>query len=345
MRISSSSSLSSTTALFLLWASVAPAAAQEDPASFYKGRTIAVIVAAGAGGPFGLRAQILSQFLGRHIPGSPTIVVQYMPGAGGRVAANYLYNAAPTDGSAIGMLFYNTALSYRLRPQGAAFDPRKFNWLGSHSPTYSLAYLWERAPAATLDQMKSVEVFFAASGKTSPTGMLPHVMNTLLGTRIRVVEGYQGTADSIKAAEAGEVHGGVTEWDALTAAYGEKVRGGQLRPILQLGLKRHPDLANVPLLIELTSTPEARQIAEFMGAISEVGHTYAAPPNVPPERVAALREGIVATLRDPLTIAAAERIKIPIQRVSADEVARMTEVVMAAPAELVAKAAAAAGLE
>jgi tripartite-type tricarboxylate transporter receptor subunit TctC len=279
------------------------------------------------------------------MPGKPTVVVQYMPGAGGRLAANYLYNAAAKDGSVIGILFYNTALSYRLRPQGASVDPRKFNWLGSHSPTYSLAYIWERAPATSLAQMKGIEVFFAASGKTSPTGMLPHVMNTLLGTRIKVVEGYQGTADSIKAGEAGEVHGGVTEWDALTSAYGEKIRSGQFRPILQLGLKRHPDLAQVPLLIELAANEESRRIAEFMGAISEVGHTYAAPPGVPAERVAALRDGIAATLSDRQAVAAAEKIGIPIQRVPAEEVARMTEVVMAASEALVAKAAAAAGLE
>jgi tripartite-type tricarboxylate transporter receptor subunit TctC len=326
-------------------AGMAGASAQSDVEAFYRGRAVTIVVAVGPGGPFGLRAQVLSQFLGRHTPGNPTVVVQYMPGAGGRVAANYLYNAAPKDGSVIGLLFYNTALSYRLRPQGAAFDPAKFNWLGSHSPTYAVAFAWAGAPATTLDRMKNTEVFFGASGRTSPTGMFPAVMNKLLKTRIRIVEGYQGTADTIKAAESREIHGAISEWDTLASAYGDRVRDGQIVPILQFGFKKHPELASVPLLQEVTTTPEARRIAEFIGAACEIGHTNVAPPGVPTERLAALRAGIAATYRDPAALAAAEKMKIPIQPVSAEEVTRMVESAMAAPADIVAKTRTAAGLD
>lgn len=329
----------------LVAATMASVSAQSDVEAFYRNRPITIVVAVGAGGPFGLRAQVLSQFLGKHMPGNPRVVVQYMPGAGGRVAANYLYNAAPKDGSVIGLLFYNTALSYRLRPQGAAFDPVKFNWLGSHSPTYAVAFAWAGAPATTLDGMKSTEVFFGASGRTSPTGMFPAVMNKLLDTRIRIVEGYQGTADTVKAAESREIHGAISEWDALTSAYGDRVRGGQIVPILQFGFKKHSDLPAVPLLQELTSTPDARQIAEFIGAACEIGHTNVAPPGVPANRLAALRAGIADAYRDPAAIAAAEKMMIPIQPVSAEEVVRMVESAMAAPADVVSKTSTAAGLD
>lgn len=322
----------------------AQAGAQADVESFYRDRQVTIVVAAGAGGPFGLRAQILQEHLGRHIPGNPTVVVQYMPGAGGRKAANYLYNAAPKDGGVIGILFYNTALSYRLLPEGASFDPLEFNWLGSQTPIFAIGFVWHTAPATSIEAMKSTEVIFGASGTTSPTGMYPAVLNTVAGTKIRIVKGYRGVADYMKAVETGEIHGAMSGWDALASRYGDRVRQKHVIPIVQFTLEKHPELSEVPLMTELARNADGERIASFMSASTEIGHTNVAPPGVPQERLEALRKGIAATYRDPDAIAAADKMQVPVAPVSAERVRKLVEDVMAAPDDIVAKAKAAAGL-
>jgi tripartite-type tricarboxylate transporter receptor subunit TctC len=319
--------------------------AQSAVESFYHGRPITVIVAAGAGGPFGLRSHILAQFLGRHMPGNPNVIEQFMPGAGGRKAANYLYNAAPKDGGTIGIVFYNTALSYRLEPQGAAFDPLKFNWLGSSDPIYPVAFVWHTAPATTIEAMKKTQVVFGASGLTSPTGIFPLLMNALLGTRIKVVKGYQGVADYMKAAESGEIHGAMSGWDTLESSYADMLRKKQVLPLVQFSLKSHSDIAEVPLLVDLVRDPEAKKIARFMTASSRIGQTAVAPPGVPPERVKALIDGLAATYRDPVAIAAAKKTSVDIEPVSAAQAREAVEIVMSTPAALVEKAKQAIGFD
>jgi len=321
------------------------AQAQSSVESFYRGKPITVVVAAGAGGPFGLRSHILAQFLGRHMPGNPNVIEQFMPGAGGRKAANYLYNAAPKDGSVTGVVFYNTALGYRLEPQGAAFDPLKFNWLGSSDPIYPVAFVWHTAPATTIEAMKKTPIVFGASGVTSPTGIFPLLLNALVGTKIKVVKGYQGVADYMKAAESGEIHGALSGWETLASSYAEMLRKKQVLPIVQFSLKKHPDLANVPRLIDLVTDPESRKIAEFMTASSRIGQTNVAPPGVPAERVKALVDGIAATYRDPEAIAMAKKTGIDIEPVSAAQVREAVEIVMSIPEPLVEKAKKAIGFE
>ena len=319
--------------------------AQSATESFYRGKSITVVVAAGAGGPFGLRSHILAQFLGRHMPGNPNVIEQFMPGAGGRKAANYLYNAAPKDGSVTGVVFYNTALGYRLEPQGAAFDPLKFNWLGSSDPIYPVAFVWHTAPATTIEAMKKTPVVFGASGLTSPTGIFPLLMNALLGTRIKIVKGYQGVADFMKAAESGEIHGAMSGWETLASSYGEMVRKKQVLPIVQFSLKKHPDLEAVPRLVDLVTDPESKKMAEFMTASSRIGQTNVAPPGVPAERVKALVDGIAATYRDPEAVAMAKRTGVDVEPVSAEQAREAVEIVMSTPDALVEKAKKAIGFD
>ena len=319
--------------------------AQSSADSFYKDRTVTIVVAAGAGGPFGLRANLLAHHLGRHIPGSPTVVAQYMPGAGGRKAANYLYNAAPKDGSTFGILFYNTALSYRLLPKGAQFEPLKFHWLGSQNAISPVLFVWHTAPATTIAAMKTTPLIFGATGTTSPTGMFPTVLNTIAGTKIRIVKGYTSVAEYVKASENGEIHGAMSGWDALVTNFNDRLRKKEIIPIVQISPNRHPDLKDVPSMPELATSDDLKQIAEFFCASSLIGHTNVAPPGVPADRLAALEKGIAATYRDKAAIEAGEKSGVPVEPVSAAEVRRAIEKVMNAPAALVAKARAAAGFK
>ena len=324
---------------------LAGAAAQQPVAQFYKDRTVTIVVAAGAGGPFGLRANLLSQFLGKHIPGNPTVVAQYMPGAGGRKAANYLYNAAPKDGTAFGILFYNTALGYRLQPKGASFDPLKFHWLGSQNSISPILFVWHSAPATSIDAMQKTPLVFGATGTTSPTGIFPNVLNYIAGTKIRVVKGYPSVPSYIKAAESGEIHGAMSGWDALVTNYSDRLKSKEIVPIAQISPIPHPDLKEVPLLPELATSEELRKIAEFFCASSLIGHTNVAPPGVPAERLAALQAAIIATYKDSGAIAAGEKTGTPVEPVSAADVRRAVEQVMNAPDDLVARARQAAGFQ
>jgi len=322
---------------------LASASAQTSLESFYKGKPVTIVVAAGAGGPFGLRASLLSQYLGRHLPGSPTVVAQYMPGAGGRKAANYVYNAAPKDGGTFGIVFYNTAMSYRLEPKGAAFEPLKFNWLGSQDSIHPLIFVWHTAPATTLAKMKETELVFGATGATSPTGIYPLLLNAIAGTKIRIVKGYASVPEYISAAEKGEIHGAMTSWDSLTASYMERVRNKEIIPVVQISPQRLAELPDVPILSDVATTDEGRKLAEFLAASSLIGHTNVAPPGVPAERLAALKSGIAATYRDPDAIESVRKTGSEIKPVSADDVRKAVERVMAAPEDLVAKARTAVG--
>lgn len=314
------------------------AARADETADFYRDKRIRVIAAAGAGGGFGLRARLLSEYLGRHVPGNPTAIAEFMPGAGGRKAADYIYSVAPKDGTTFGVLFNNTASVSVLRPEGTRYDPLKFTWLGSQSPTVIAAYVWHRAPAVTLADIRQRETIFGTQAKGSAGYMLPSAANAITGTRFKMVTGYTGTADYLKAIESGEIHAALADWDSILSVRGDWVKSRTIIPVLQFGLEKHPTLPDVPRLIELAKTDTERKIAEIEGLVEAMGHTNVGPPAIPPARVAALRASIAATYRDADFKRAAERARMTVDPVSAADVEKYVKQIVATPPNLIARA-------
>lgn len=264
----------------------------ESVEEFYRGKTVTIVVASGPGGTFPLYAHALAQHMGRHLPGNPNMVVQHMPGAGGNVAANYMANAAPKDGTTISAVLSPSLTSPLL--QSVRYDPTQFNWLGSIAPLRIVVVLWDAAPAKSLDDIKRTETVVGATGKSNETSMTPMLMNAMLGTRFKVVQGYQGGGDLDLAMQRGEIHGRVMSWESLNA--NPEVLKHAL-PIAQYA-GSIPELAKVPRLADLVATDEDRRMVELMELSGTIGRGYYAPPGVPAERAEALRRAFVATLAD-----------------------------------------------
>lgn len=321
------------------------ALAQQSAADFYRGKTITFLVAAGAGGGYGLYARTTAQFLAKHIPGGPKIVMQFMPGAGGAKAANYMANAAPRDGSLIAMLFKDTAL-YQLLRGGVKFDALKFNYIGTVADSSITLMVWHTAPAKTLEDAKKSQVIVASSGVGDfETYGNPAIMNTLLGTKFKVVPGYRGGANMAKAMEGGEVHGATLSYAFWKGRRGAWLKAGKIRPLVQIGLNKHSDLPNVPLLLDLAKTDEERRILEFLAAPSLIGRNITVPESVPQDRIAALRKAFAATMKDPAFLAEAKKRKLEISPVPGVEVEKIVRKLFTASPEMIGKIKAAIGFK
>lgn len=310
-----------------------------DPvAEFYRGKTIKITAAAGAGGGFGVRARLLTAYLPKYMPGNPSMIADFMPGAGGRRAASWLYNTAPKDGTNIGLLFHNTAAVAMIRPKGVRYDPKKFNWLGGQAPSMVAVYAWHTAPGASIDGMRKHSLIFGSGGKTSSGYMSTNAANVIAGTRFDVILGYRGTADYLKAIESGEIQAALGDWDSIVSVRPQWVKNKNVIPILQFTLTRHPLLPDVPRLLDFAKNDLEREIAEFDALSGAIGHSNAAPPGVPRERVAALRKAIAATYRDPDFLARAKKLRMTIAPLSAEKVEKYVDRVVSVSPDFIAKA-------
>ena len=310
----------------------------DDVADFYRGKTITITAAAGAGGGFGVRARLLTEYLPRHMPGNPSMNADFKPGAGGRRAASWLYNKAPRDGTHIGLLFHNTAAVAVIRPKGVRYDPRKFNWLGGQAPSMIAVYAWHTSPGASVTGMRKHQLIFGSGGKTSSGYMSTNAANIIAGTKFKVILGYRGTGDYLKAMESGEIQAALGDWDSIVSVRPEWVKNKTVVPILQFTLTKHPLLPNVPRLLDFAKTDFERKIAEFDALSGAIGHSNAAPPGVPPERIAALRKAIAATYRDPDFLAHAKKLRMTIAPISAEQVETYVDRMVSVSADFIAKA-------
>ena len=315
---------------------LAGAAKADAVADFYSGRTISIYVAA-EGGSYTVHTQLVAQYLGHFIPGRPAVVAQYMPGAGGARAANYVYNAAPKDGTAIGLLLKYIALEQAIGRAGVKYDVHKFNYLISTAPINSVLAVWYKAPATTIEGAKKVSLIMGSTGKSSETYITPTLMNSFLGTKFRVVTGYKSPTAVHLAMEQGEAHGVASSWESVIASRPQWIASKHAVFMVQSGLYRDADLPTVPRLIDLATTPESKAIFEFVGANSTIGRVYVAPPGVPADRVAALQKGFEAMTRDPQFLADAKKHKIGIEPRSAADVKALILKAIDAPADVIAK--------
>jgi tripartite-type tricarboxylate transporter receptor subunit TctC len=320
--------------LVLGLAAAGPAAA--DPvADFYKGRDVTILVAFSAGGGYGLYARTLAQHLSKQIPGKPTIITQFMPGAGGAKAANYFYNVSPRDGSVISLLSNSAALAQVLQGDKLKYDTSKLNHIGRMVDMRSAIIVWHTAPVKALEDARKETIIFGSTGKSSQDYMNPILMKNVLGYNVKMVMGYKGSKPINLAMEIGEVHAMANSWGSVKARLGHWLKNKQINVIAMVGLTRAPDLAGTPTLLELAKTEQDRAVMELMASTTAVGRAFATPPAVPADRVAALRAAFKATMEDPAFLADARKRKMDLEYMSGEEVQKIVNKTIAAPKSVV----------
>ena len=322
--------------LAALWLAVSPAHA-ESVADFYRGRTINVLIGVNVGGGYDFEARLLARFMRAHIPGNPLLVPQNVIGAGGIKMANYLYSIAAQDGTAVGMFPSTLVAAQAVGTDGVQYDANKFAWLGSITTSPVTLAVWRDSTVRSLDDARRQEVVVAASNKGAITYTFPHMLNELLGTKFKIVSGYQGNSTMTVAMERGEVQGVTNSWDSWKSFNPAWVREGKIRVLVQTEPKAK-DLSDVPSVQELARSASDRQVMALIVSGDALGKPLAASPNVPPERVQALRDAFEATIRDPAFIEAAAAARVEINPISGTALQATVARVLATPKDLAERA-------
>jgi tripartite-type tricarboxylate transporter receptor subunit TctC len=323
-------------ALTVAFIAAAPARA-DSVADFYRGKTINVLIGVNVGGGYDFEARLLARFMRAHIPGNPLLVPQNMIGAGGIKMANYLYSIAPQDGTAIGMFPSTLVAAQAVGTEGVQYDANKFSWLGSITTSPVTLAVWHAAGVQSLDDARKREIVVAASTKGAITYTFPRMLNEFLGTRLKIVSGYQGNGTMMIAMERGEVEGVTNSWDSWQAFNPAWVQDKKIRVLVQTEPKAK-DLADVPSVQELARSDSDRQIMALIVSGDALGKPMAAAPNVPPERVQALRAAFDATITDPAFIEAAVAARVEINPVSGLTLQSTVAKVLATPKGLAERA-------
>ena len=277
---------------------------------FYAGKTISMIIGFDVGGSLDVYGRLAARHLGNHIPGHPTIVPQNMPGASGLTAANYLYRAAAKDGAVLGVIHPNSAFAQVIGMKSIQYDARKFNWVGRLTSSNSVFYTWHSSPTKTLDDLMARETVVGGIGPLTDGAIYSRMTNHVLGTKIKMIQGYKGTAAANLALERGEIEGLFNIWEGMKSLNADWIRDGKINLVAQFVTKRHPELPQVPAIIEAAKTDEQRQVIRLFLSTAEVGRTVLLPPDVPQDRVDAVRVAFVAMLKDPEFLAEAQKMKL-----------------------------------
>jgi tripartite-type tricarboxylate transporter receptor subunit TctC len=304
--------------IILLGVQSMPAQAQSAE-SFYKDKTLKLLVASGSGGGYDTYTRVLGRHIGRHVPGQPNIVVQNMPGASGLKATNYIANSAPKDGSEI-LATYNAILIEPLVGGNAVqFDILKLTMIGSISKVQNLCVVWNTSSIQRIEDAMEREVVLAATGATGNAATLPRLLNLIVGTKFKVVMGYS-TSESRLAVERGEAEGicGYS-YGTLVASSPDWILNHKVRILIQNGRKPHPKIPDVPLTYDKIKTEQGKAMFRLYTASEEVGRPYVAPPGVPADRTEALRRAFDATLRDPEFLVDAEKTNLEVDPLTGEE--------------------------
>jgi tripartite-type tricarboxylate transporter receptor subunit TctC len=325
-------------AMGLLVASAAHA--QQSVEEFYKGRNVSIVMGTGPGGSYDLYGRLIASHYGKHLPGAPNFVIEHMPGAGGATAANFMFGPGPQDGSKI-LLAHALPLIEKLQGGGVRFESRKFQWLGAYDQISQVLAIWHTSPGKTIDELKGGNVVLGSMGRSHLSYQWATLLKDSLGAQFRVISGYPTGGELNMAMERGEIAGWTIAWENLTGNQ-HWLREKKVHIPVQFTLTRMHELPDVPTLIEL-STGESKQIAEFLAAGTPHARAMAAGPGVPAARVAALRAGFDAMMKDPAFLQEAEKRNLAIAPRTAKEVEELTERIVSVSPEFVAKVKKAVG--
>jgi tripartite-type tricarboxylate transporter receptor subunit TctC len=321
-------------------------AQQSDLEKFYAGRNVDFLIGSAPGGGYGIYASVLSRHIGRHLPGKPNIVARNLDGAGSITAANLLYNKMPKDGSTFGAIFMGAVVEPLIGDASATqFDARKFIYIGSANKETSICLVWHTSPVQTFDQVFNQEVIVGGAGVTSSIRQYPMVLNNVLNTKFKLINGYPGSREAGLAMERGEVSGlcGI-QWTSFLAQGAEWVAKNEVRILAQMGGVNGDDelnKMNVPTIWKFVKNDADRRTLAVIFNQLEFGRPYVLPPGVPADRVAAFRKAFDETMKDPEFLADAEKAKLIINPVNGEGVQKLVDEIYMTPKEDVERARAA----
>jgi len=314
---------------FVALSAALPASAQE----FYRGKTITILVGGTAGGGFDTISRVMATHMGRYIPGNPSFVVRDVPGGGGIVVANTIYNLAPKDGTQmayIGPVVVQPLLS----PENKSiqFDATKITWVGSLGVTQSVLIAWHTTPFKSAQDLFDKEMIVSGTGAASTTDIYPKVLNAVLGTKFKIITGYQGSKETYLAIERREADGRFSALDSIYATVPDWIPSGKARVILQASVGRQPSLPDVPTAMDFAKTEAQRQALQFLFLPSEMGRPIAAPPGIPAPQKATLRDAFAKLIKDPAFLAEAKQRGIEVEGpMTGDEVDKAVTQIYATP--------------
>jgi tripartite-type tricarboxylate transporter receptor subunit TctC len=304
----------------------------------FAGRTITLTIGYGPGSGNDVYGRLIARHIGRHIPGQPNIVAQNLPGAGSFKAANYLFQAAPKDGTAIGYISQTAATEELLGSQAIQFKTAQFNWIGRIGSYNNVTMFWHTARVKTIADALKIEATMGATGVGSAVYIYPNMMNKILGTKFKIISGYQGTAQTSLAMERGEVDGVTMGWFPVKTNKRDWVEHKKINILVQFLNERHPDLPNVPTIVELARSPEEKQLFALFANDGEVGKAILAPPGVPATTVAMLRRAFDTMTKDRDYLADADKLQLEIDAMSGERLQKLIETVMATPTAVIERA-------
>ncbi len=329
----------STLAFSLLAALVAGVPAAADPISdFYKGKEVQLYIGYPPGGGYDIYGRLVAKHLGRFIPGTPGVLPQNMPGAGSLKAANYLYSAAPKDGSAIGIVAQSLATEEVLGTPGIAYKSKDFTWIGRATSNVEIEIMWHTAPIKSMADAMVKEAVIGGSGPIAPAEVYPKVLNNLIGTKFKVISGYAGSPESCNAMEKGEVMGCLLSWVGLKSGRPDWLRDKQVNIIVQYAISKHAELPNVPTMVELGKTEEDRQILALYASGADLGRSIVAPPNLPADRAKALRDAFMTMVKDARFLEDVKKQNVDLVPLSGEELQKVVARAADVPPAVVARA-------
>jgi tripartite-type tricarboxylate transporter receptor subunit TctC len=315
----------------------APSLAADEPRPFYQGKTMQIVVGFDPGGGYDAYARLIGRAMSKYIPGNPTVIVQNMPGAGSRVAANWLYNVAPRDGTAIGSVVQSTPVDQVLKEPGVQFDAAQFNWIGNPIVDNLVTLSWAASGLQTLEDVKAKGGLICGSSGGGPTVTFPNTINKLLGANTRVVSGYPGVSAVMLAMQRGEVNcNGGQAWSSMKATMGQMMRDGQLKVLVQWGTQAEPEISSfagydVPLITAYAQTDLDRSALRLITSTAALSRPLLAPPGLPADRVEMLRQAFDQTMKDPAFLEEAAKGKMDIKPISGAAIQTLVKAVVQTP--------------
>jgi tripartite-type tricarboxylate transporter receptor subunit TctC len=326
-------------ATFIALTGLASSTAAADPiADFYRGKSISMVIATAPGGDYDLRARLVARHLGRHIPGNPSIVPRNMPGGVGIQAANYMATVAAQDGTSLHAIMQNMSTHQALGGAGVEYDTRKFFWIGNTTDTPNVINSWHTTGIRTIQDTFTRELVIGAPGTATASVYYPKSLNELVGTKFKIVTGYPGGNPVNLAMEREEVGGRINSWASWKSTKPDWLREKKIFILVQVALKRNPELADVPTVIELAKTDEDKAVMTFLSADIPISRAYVTTPGVPAERVNALRRAFDATMTDPQFLAEAEKSGMDMSPSTGEDAQRYSDLIANTPERVLVRA-------
>jgi tripartite-type tricarboxylate transporter receptor subunit TctC len=321
-----------TSVLFALLIATSAADAQPD---LLAGKSVQMVIGFGAGGGYDLWGRTVGRHIGRHLPGSPSVIPQNMPGAGSYAAANYIFNVAPKDGTVLGIIARDAALGPLSGATGARFDPLRLSWIGTPAKETNVCIAYHTAPVKTVQELTAKQLILGDTGPGTGTRSYPKALNELIGTKFKLVGGFPASSDVFLAMERGEVEGICESLDSIKIRRPSWIPEKKIAILFQGGAGPNPELKDVPFVLDLAPTPEVKRAIEFLYAGQGIGRPFVAPPDMPAERLKMLRNAFNATMTDADFVAEARKSKLEIEPETGEHLAALIEKIYATPKPIV----------